>query len=143
MTFQALIHKHSFEEIIPELIPLDPENVPGNLYAFKEAYDDLLRMQPSDAGSEQIEITLEVETDSDGRETERYYHAFHCEGDEWDSCLAKEVVFKTEIGEAGPLHRISRQLWEWVSPSRPGSCPNWRRRVSSGRRMAPKSGKYL
>lgn len=38
-----ILRKHTFDAIVPDLITLD-EQVEDNLYAFKEAFDDLLRM---------------------------------------------------------------------------------------------------
>ena len=41
MTQHELIRKHEFDSIVPHFTAIDPENVPHNLYAFKEAFDDL------------------------------------------------------------------------------------------------------
>ena len=108
MTLQELIHRHEFETIVPALIAIGPKEVPSNLYAFKEAFDDLRRMTPGDPEGEQIVVNLFIDTDDDGVELDRYIHADNCEGDAWDSCLAKEVVFGENIGEVAGLARI---LW--------------------------------
>ncbi len=63
MTLYELIQNHEFDSIVPHLTAIDPENVPGNLYAFKEAFDDLRRISPGDAGSEQIVVSTHVDTD--------------------------------------------------------------------------------
>ena len=108
MTLQELFRKHEFESIVPLLIAIDEKNVPDNLYAFKEAFDDLRRMTPGDSGGEQIVVSTEVETDEDGNEIERYLYASNCEAQPWDECLAKEVIFGSVIGEEKALAQI---LW--------------------------------
>ena len=57
MTLHELIHKVAFDTIVPHLTAIDPENVPNNLYAFKEAFDELRRMKPGNAEGKQIVIT--------------------------------------------------------------------------------------
>ena len=57
MTLHELIHKVAFDTIVPYLTAIDPENVPNNLYAFKEAFDELRRMKPGNAEGKQIVIT--------------------------------------------------------------------------------------
>lgn len=113
MTLHELIHCHEFDALVPYLVEIDPENVPSNLYAFKEAFDDLRRMTPGDADGEQIVVSTVVDTDDDGNELDRYIHASHCEGDAWDSCLAKEVIFGTAIGEIKALARILWHMTFW------------------------------
>ena len=113
MTLHELIHCHEFDALVPYLVEIDPENVPSNLYAFKEAFDDLRRMTPSDADGEQIVVSTVVDTDDDGNELDRYIHASHCEGDAWVSCLAKEVIFGTAIGEVKALARILWHMTFW------------------------------
>lgn len=113
MTLHELIHRHEFDALVPYLVDIDPENVPTNLYAFKEAFDDLRRMTPGDADGEQIVVSTVVDTDDDGNELDRYIHAAHCEGDAWDSCLAKEVIFGTAIGEVKALARILWHMTFW------------------------------
>lgn len=113
MTLHELIHRHEFDALVPYLVDIDPENIPTNLYAFKEAFDDLRRMTPSDADGEQIVVSTVVDTDDDGNELDRYIHASHCEGDAWDSCLAKEVIFGTAIGEVKALARILWHMTFW------------------------------
>ena len=92
---------------MPDLLTVD-EPIKDNLYAFKEAFDTLRRMVPGDAGGGQIVVSLEVETEEDGTEIERYLYASNCEGDLWDSSLAKEVVIKADITEIRALAQI---LW--------------------------------
>ena len=113
MILHDLIHKYEFDTIVPHLIAIDPEDVPYNLYAFKEAFDDLRRMMPGNAEGKQILVTTEVDTDEEGNEVERYLHASGCEGDAWDSCLAKEVIFGTAVGEEKALARILWHLTFW------------------------------
>jgi hypothetical protein len=107
MTLKELLLKYEFDTIVPDLVAVD-ESVKDNLYAFKEAFDTLRRMAPGDAGGEQIVVSLEVETEEDGTEIERYLYASNCEGDLWDSSLAKEVVIEADITEIRALAQI---LW--------------------------------
>lgn len=107
MTLKDLLLKYEFDTVVPELLTVD-EPIKDNLYAFKEAFDTLRRMTPGDAGVEQIVVSLEVETEEDGTEIERYLHASNCEGDLWDSSLAKEVVIEADITEIRALAQI---LW--------------------------------
>ena len=113
MTLHELIHRHEFDTLVPDLVDVDPDNVPSNLFAFKEAFDDLRRMTPGDAHGEQIVVSTVVDTDDDGSELDRYLHADHCEGDAWDSCLAKEVIYGTAIGEEKALARILWHMTFW------------------------------
>jgi hypothetical protein len=107
MTLKDLILKYEFDTIVPDLLTVD-QPIKDNLYAFKEAFDTLRRMAPGDAGGEQIVVSLEVETEKDGTEVERYLHASNCEGDLWDSSLAKDVVIEADITEIRALAQI---LW--------------------------------
>ena len=102
-----LLRKHTFDAIVPDLISLD-EQVKDNLYAFKEAFDDLLRMSPGDPHGEQIEVATVIDTDDAGNELDRYIHASNCEADPWDECLAKEVIIEDGITET---HALARILW--------------------------------
>jgi len=113
MTLQELISRHDFGTIVPHLIAIDEEHVPSNLYAFKEAFDDLRRMTPADAHGEQIDVTTVIDTDKDGNDIDRYLHASHCEGDAWANCLAKEVIFGTAVGEEKALALILWHLTFW------------------------------
>lgn len=113
MTLHELIHRHGFDAIIPNLVAIDPGNISGNLYAFREAFDELRRMTPGNAEGKQIVITTEVDTDKNGNEVERYLHAFGCEGDFWEASLAKEVIFGTTIGEEKALAQILWHMTLW------------------------------
>lgn len=107
MTLKDLILKYEFDTIVPDLLTID-EPIKDNLYAFKEAFDTLRRMPPGDAGGEQIVVSLVVETEEDGTVTERYLYASNCEGDFWESSLAKEVVIEADVTEIRALAQI---LW--------------------------------
>lgn len=98
MILKDLILKYEFDTIVPDLIKIESP-VKDNLYAFKEAFDTLRRMTPGDAGGEQIVVSEHVETDDDGCEVERYLHASNCEGEIWESALAKEVVLQADVTE--------------------------------------------
>lgn len=107
MILKELIQKYEFDDIVPDLLTID-EPVQDNLYAFKEAFDELRRMAPGNDGGKQIVVSEEIETDDDGNETERYLHATNCEGDFWEASLAKEVVIQAEVTEIRALAQI---LW--------------------------------
>ena len=107
MTLKDLILKYEFDTIVPDLTDIEAP-VKNNLYAFKEAFDTLRRMTPGDAEGEQIVVSEHVETDDDGCEVERYLHASNCEGDFWESSLAKEVVIEADVTDIRALAYI---LW--------------------------------
>ena len=104
MTLKELLLKYEFDTVVPDLLTID-EPIKDNLYAFKEAFDTLRRMTPGDAGGEQIVVSLEVETEEDGTEVERYLYASNCEGDLWESSLAKEVVIEASEGQSNGVSR--------------------------------------
>ncbi len=109
MTLKELLSRHEFKEIAANLIEIDKEHVPSNLYAFKEAFDYLRRMTPTDAAGEEIKVTIEVEKDDEGKEIKRYCDAFGCSGDFWERNLDKEVVIEDGIPKEQALAQI---LWE-------------------------------
>jgi len=57
MILKELIQKYEFDDIVPDLLTID-EPVQDNLYAFKEAFDELRRMAPGDAGGKQIIVII-------------------------------------------------------------------------------------
>ncbi len=91
MILKELIQKYEFDDIVPDLLTID-EPVQDNLYAFKEAFDELRRMAPGNDGGKQIVVSEEIETDDDGNETERYLHATNCEGDSSTVSWARRCV---------------------------------------------------
>lgn len=107
MTLKDLLLKYEFDTLMPDLILTD-EPAKDNLYAFKEAFDELRRMEPGDPHGEEIVVDMEVDTDDDGNEIERYLDASNCEGDLWEASLAKEVVIKADVTETRALAQI---LW--------------------------------
>lgn len=107
MTLKELLLKYEFDTVVPDLLTID-EPIRDNFYAFKEAFDTLRRMAPGDADGEQIVVSLEVETEEDGTEIERYLYASNCGGYLWKSSLAKEVVIEADITEIRALAQI---LW--------------------------------
>lgn len=107
MTLKDLLFKYEFDTLVPDLILTD-KPAKDNLYAFKEAFDELRRIEPGDPHGEQIVVDIEVDTDDDGKEIERYLEASNCEGDLWDGSLAKEVIIKADVTEERALAQI---LW--------------------------------
>ena len=107
MTLKDLLLKYEFDTLVPDLILTD-KPAKDNLYAFKEAFDELRRMKPGDPHGEEIVVDMEVDTDDDGNEIERYLEASNCEGDLWEASLAKEVVIKADVTETRALAQI---LW--------------------------------
>ena len=113
MTLHDLLHSCEFDTLVPHLTAIDPEYAPSNLYAFKEAFDCLRRMTPGDAHGDTILVSTEVDLDEDGNEAARYLHASGCEGDFWEACLAKEVIFGTRVGNEKALAQILWHLTFW------------------------------
>ena len=107
MTLKDLLLKYEFDSLVPDLILTD-KPAKDNLYAFKEAFDELRRIEPGDPHGEQIVVDIEVDTDDDGKEIEQYLEASNCEGDLWDASLAKEVIIKADVTEERALAQI---LW--------------------------------
>lgn len=107
MTLKDLLFKYEFDTLVPDLILTD-KPAKDNLYAFKEAFDELRRMEPGDPHGEQIDVDIEVDTDDDGNEIEQYLEASNCEGDLWEASLAKEVIIKADVTEERALAQI---LW--------------------------------
>ena len=107
MTLKDLLLKYEFGALVLDLIQTD-KPAKDNLYAFKEAFDELRRMEPGDPHGEEIVVDMEVDTDDDGNEIERYLYASNCEGDLWEASLAKEVVIKADVSEERALAQI---LW--------------------------------
>ena len=107
MTLKDLLLKYEFDALVPDLILTD-KPAKDNLYAFKEAFDELRRMEPGDPHGEEIVVDMEVDNDDDGNEIERYLDASNCEGDLWEASLAKEVVIKADVTETRALAQI---LW--------------------------------
>ena len=128
-TLKDLLLKYEFDTLVPDLILTD-EPAKDNLYAFKEAFDDLRRLETGDPHGEEIVVDIEVETDDDGNEIERYLHASHCEGDYWEASLAKKVIIKADVSETRALAQIlwhmtfygfsseERTIWENVPQNR-------------------------
>lgn len=113
MTLHDLLRSCEFSALVPHLTAIDPENVPSNLFAFKEAFDCLRRMTPGDAHGDTILVSTEVDLDEDGNEAARYLHASGCEGDFWEACLAKEVIFGARVGKEKALAQILWHLTFW------------------------------
>ena len=107
MTLRNLLLKYEFDTLVPDLSLTDTP-AQDNLYAFKEAFDELRRMAPGDSHGEQIVVDVEVDTDDDGNEIEKYLQASNCEGDFWEACHAKEVILKADVTETRALAQI---LW--------------------------------
>lgn len=107
MTLKDLLLKYEFDSLVPDLVLTD-KPVKDNLYAFKEAFDVLRRMEPGDPHGEEIVVDMEVDTDDDGNEIERYLYASNCEGDFWEASLAKEIIIKADVAEERALAQI---LW--------------------------------
>ena len=114
MTLQELLHKHDFNSIVPHLIAIDDTIVPNNLYAFKEVFDNLSRVTPGEANGNQILVSTEIDIDNSGNEVGRHLHAFGCEGEAWGTCLAKEIIFGTAVGEEKALAQIIWQMACWL-----------------------------
>ncbi len=112
MTLKDLLLKYEFDTLVPDLILTD-KPAKDNLYAFKEAFDELRRMEPGDPHGEEIVVDMEVDTDDDGNEIDRYLYASHCGGDFWEACLAKEVVIKADVTETCALAQILWHMTFW------------------------------
>ncbi len=92
MKLKELFDKYTFDEILPYLKAIDPENL-DSMYQFREAFDLLRHMEPSkeDCG----EVRIEWSDDED--EADRFITVNHLSGDYWNVALAKEVVLSDDL----------------------------------------------
>jgi len=96
MTLKELFERCNFNEIAPFIVKIYPEHK-HMLPDYKMAFDILRNMTPeinSDHNIKDIEISL-CRDEQD--ESEPYISVYSCEGDYWQSSLAKEIVVSDDL----------------------------------------------
>ena len=108
MILQDVIKRCDFKNIAPIIKEHYPKEA-VNMYKFKEAFDCLRHMEPKrnpESSFQQIEIGLFY----DEYEKKDYIHAMSCEGDFWESNLAKEIVVSEKLTLSDD-EIVARCLW--------------------------------
>jgi hypothetical protein len=107
MKLKELFDKYSFDEILPYLKIQIPDHL-DSIPAFREAFDELKHMEPSneDCGETLIQGYLDEEGNL-------YEDSLNCHylGDEWNACLAKNVVVECDV-EIDECLILASCLWE-------------------------------
>lgn len=105
MKLKELFDKYTFDEILPYLRKIEPENE-DSMYQFREAFHLLRHMEPSKEDCGKVRIKWSEDED----ETERYISVHPLEGQRWDVGLAKEVVVADEL-KLDEKEIAARCLW--------------------------------
>ena len=92
MKLKELFDKYTFDEILPYLRALEPNRLDA-MHEFREAFDLLKRMEPSEEDCGEVRI----EWSQDEYDEDRYISVHPLEGERWDADLAKEVVVSEEL----------------------------------------------
>lgn len=99
MTYSELLHKVSFDEIVPYI---EKYRSNRNIALFKSHYDLLRQIEPKkkDNSNRKIEIAC-CPSENLGKEHTHYLTTKFLSGKNWEEDLAKELVFKIGV----------RQIW--------------------------------
>lgn len=103
MTFKELVEKYRFDDFLPELSEIWDE---GNLYCFRQAFDILRQLEPTDDGRGLVIRVNKVKTD-----TETYDRVDNLSGWGWDECLSREIVVDEEC-DLSEKQLLALCLWE-------------------------------
>lgn len=119
MTLKDLVMRFNFDSLLPYL----EEDIKGDdyvLYAFRQAYDALRRMEPNPdyKGSVRIEYSNEDDEEEEGLNEKNeidknYICAQYLDGDSWENALAKELGCSPRIQEDACWEKVAvKCLWE-------------------------------
>ena len=119
MTLKDLVKRFDFDSLLPYL----EEDIKGDdyvLYAFRQAYDALRRMEPNPdyKGSVRIEYSNEDDEEEEGlnekNEIDKNYICVqYLDGDSWENALAKELDCSPRIQEDACWEKVAvKCLWE-------------------------------
>ena len=106
MKLKELFDKYTFDEIMPYLKAIDPEKE-DSTYQFREAFDILRHMEPSESDCGVVRI----EWSDDEDEADRFITVNHLAGDLWEHNLAKEVVLADNL-QINEMEMAANCLWE-------------------------------
>ena len=105
MKLKELFDKYTFDEILPYLRALEPNRLDA-MHEFREAFDLLKRMEPSEEDCGEVRI----EWSQDEYDEDRYISVHPLEGERWAVGLAKEVVVADEL-QLEETEIAARCLW--------------------------------
>ena len=106
MTLKELLDKVDFDRLVPFIEKTEGKHL-DSIYGFREAYDILRHMEPT----EDFKGEALVEWSGEEYGDDRWIGVFHLDGDYWEDALAKEIV----IGENVDLsieEIAAKCLWE-------------------------------
>jgi len=111
MTLKDLILKYEFDTIVPDLLTVDLP-ITDKLHSFKEAFDTLRRMAPGEPNAEKIVMTICDAWEDDVMISE-WIDASISEMESWETCLATEIEYWSEIDEIKALAVILHKMTFW------------------------------
>lgn len=106
MTLKELLNKVDFDSLVPFIEKSEGRHL-DSIYAYREAYDILRYMKPS----ENFKGEARVEWSGEEYGDEQWIGVFHLDGDYWEDALAKEIVIGENVDL--PIEEIAAKcLWE-------------------------------
>ena len=106
MTLKELLNKVDFDSLAPFIAKSEGRHL-DSIYAYREAYDILRYMKPS----ENFKGEARVEWSGEEYGDEQWIGVFHLDGDYWEDALAKEIVIDENVDL--PIEEIAAKcLWE-------------------------------
>lgn len=106
MTLKELLNKVDFDSLAPFIEKSEGRHL-DSIYAYREAYDILRYMKPS----ENFKGEARVEWSGEEYGDEQWIGVFHLDGDYWEDALAKEIVIGENVDL--PIEEIAAKcLWE-------------------------------
>lgn len=106
MTLKELIGKVDFESLVPFIEKTEEKHL-DSIYEYREAYDILRNMKPS----ENFKGEATVGWSGKGYGDKQWIGVFHLDGDDWEDALAKEIVIGKNVNL--PIEEIAAKcLWE-------------------------------
>lgn len=106
MTLKELLDKVDFDSLAPFIEKAEGKHF-DSIYGYREAYDILRYMKPS----ENFKGEARVEWSGEEYGDEQWIGVFHLDGDYWEDALAKEIVIGENVDL--PIEEIAAKcLWE-------------------------------
>lgn len=106
MTLKELLDKVDFDSLAPFIEKTEGKHL-DSIYGFREAYDILRHMEPT----EDFKGEARVEWSGEEYGDEQWIGVFHLDGDYWEDALAKEIVIGENVDL--PIEEIAAKcLWE-------------------------------
>ena len=106
MTLKELLCKVDFDSLAPFIEKTEGRHL-DSIYAYREAYDILRYMKPS----ENFKGEARVEWSGEEYGDEQWIGVFHLDGDYWEDALAKEIVIGENVDL--PIDELAAKcLWE-------------------------------